>query len=192
MEIKLLFSTLWTLLSVGAFLYYYYSILKWETKPHIFTWLIFTISLWTAFIVQIQSWGWYGSYVTLIEFLWCLVAFLLWIKYWEKNITKSDKLCLILALFSLFLYLNFKLAIISTILVILVDILAIIPTYRKSYSKPYEETMVVYIMSAWVYMFAISWLENYSFATYGYALSIVLADILFVIYLAWRRRVFSH
>ena len=188
MDFKIIFTVLWTLLSLGAFIYYYYSILKGDTKPHIYTWLIFTISLGTAFIVQIQTGGWYGSYVTLVEFFCCFIAFALGLKYGEKNITSFDTLCFVLALIALSLYLSFELAIISTILVIIVDVLAIIPTYRKSYSKPDEETIVVYIMSAWVYLFAILWLASYTFTTYWYALSIVVADILFVAFVLWRRK----
>ena len=188
MELNLIFSIVWIILSLGAFIYYYYSILKWDTKPHIYTWLIFTISLGTAFIVQIQTGGGYGSYVTLMEFFGCFIAFILGLKYGEKNITRFDTLCFILALIALLLYLNFRLAVVSTILIILVDLLAIIPTYRKSFLKPHEETIVIYIMSAWVYIFSIAWLTQYSFTTYGYALSIVLADILFVAYVLWRRK----
>lgn len=188
MELKLILSFCGILLSLWAFIHYYYSVLKWETKPHIYTWLIFSISLWTAFIIQLQSWGGYGSYVTFIEFLWCLIALILWLKYGEKNITKSDTLCLALALFTLFLYLNFKLAVISTILIILVDILAIIPTYRKSWSKPQEETIVLYLISAWVYIFAILALDSYNFTTFGLPLAIIIADTTFVLYIFWRKK----
>lgn len=191
MEIKLILSSVWILLSLGAFIHYYYSILKWETKPHIYTWLIFSLSLGTAFIIQLQSgWG-YGAYVTFIEFLWCFIALLLWLNYWEKNITKSDTVCLMLAVFTLFLYLSFKLAVISIILVIIIDTLAIIPTYRKSFHKPHEETIVIYLISAWVYVFAILWLESYSFTTYWYPLAIMLADIVFVLYILWRKKLYE-
>jgi len=139
MEAKLFFTLIWVALSLWAFLYYYYSILKWDTKPHIYTWLIFAISLATAFIVQVQSGGWYGSYITLVECIGCLIAVALWVKYWEKNITRFDTVCFIWAMLSLILYVNFKLAIVSTILIILVDVLAIIPTYRKSFSKPMKK-----------------------------------------------------
>ena len=188
MELKLIFSIIWTLISLLAFLYYYYSILKWDTKPHIYTWLIFWLSLWTAFIIQIHNNAWYGAYVTLMEFTWCLIAFLLAFKYGEKNITKFDTLCLILALASIAMYVWFKTGVISTLLIILVDILAIIPTYRKAYNKPHEETIVIYIMSFVIYIFAIAWLSTYSFTTYWYPLSIMIADLLLVAFLLIRRK----
>ena len=191
MDLKILFSILWILLSLGAFFHYYYSILQWKTKPHIYTWLIFSLSLGTAYIIQLQNGGGYGSYVTLVEFLWCLVVLLLGSKYGEKNISTSDTLCLVLALLALFLYLNFRLAVISTMLVITIDILAIIPTYRKSYMKPYEETIVLYLISAWIYVFAIMWLATYEFATFWYPLAIMVTDIIFVLFILIRRKQLS-
>jgi len=188
MDYKIILSILWTIISLLAFLYYYYSILKWDTKPHIYTWLIFWLSLWTAFIIQIQNGAGYGAYVTLMEFSWCVIAFLLALKYGEKNITKFDTSCLILALLWLALYLGFKTAVISTVLIILVDILAIIPTYRKSFHKPDEETIVIYIMSFVIYIFAIGWLSIYSFSTYWYPLSIMIADLCLVAFILIRRK----
>lgn len=188
METKLILSILWTFISLWAFLYYYYSILKWDTKPHIYTWLIFWISLWTAFVIQVNNNAGYGAYVTFMEFAGCLIAVLLALRYWEKNITKFDTLCFTLALLSLVLYLIFKTAVVSTILIILVDILAIIPTYRKSFNKPNEETIIIYIMSFVIYIFAIAWLTSYTFSTYWYPLSIMLADLLLVAFILSRRK----
>lgn len=191
MELKLLFSYIGILISLVAFIYYYYSIYKGDTKPHVYTWLIFSLTLWVWFIIQIQNEWWYGSYVTLAEFIWCFVVFLLALKYWEKNITRFDTFCLILAVISLVLYLSFKLAIISTILIIAVEIFAIIPTYRKSYMKPHEETTVIYYLSSLVYIFSILWLSEHSFATYWYPTSIIIADSILVIYLLVRRKILS-
>lgn len=186
-ELKLLFSVVGGIISVGAFLYYHYSIVRGQTKPHIYTWLVFTLSLAIAFVIQFQNGAWYGAYITLAEFLWCFVVFLLSFKYWEKNITLLDTLCLVLALLSMWLYLALRLDVISTILIILIDLLAIIPTYRKVFWKPQEEAIVFYIISGAVFWFSILWLTQYNFTTYAYPLSVVVLNYLLVVLIAIRR-----
>jgi hypothetical protein len=46
-------------------------------------------------------------------------------------------------LFTFLLWVIFKLAVVSTVLIILIDFFAIMPTYRKTYKKPFEEAILM-------------------------------------------------
>lgn len=88
MELNLIFSIIWIILSLGAFIYYYYSILKWDTKPHIYTWLIFTISLGTAFYSTNTNRGRIWIVCNPYGIFWMLYSLSSWIKVWWKKYYK--------------------------------------------------------------------------------------------------------
>ncbi len=176
MNIKLFFSIIWILLSVGAYLHYYYSILKGQTKPHMYTRLTLTVLLGISFGIQFTNGGGFGAYVVLIEFIGALIAFLLALKYGEKHITSLDTVFLSLAFLSLLFWIFLHQPVISMILIICTDVFALLPTYRKCFSKPYEETIIIYLVSGFIFIFSLLSIDTYTFLTIGHQLAIILID----------------
>ncbi len=176
MTFKLLFSLLWIFLSTGAYVHYFWSILQWQTKPHMFTWLIFSVLLISSFAIQTEYEGGLWTYIILSELIGCFLAFLLSLKYGEKHITLSDKIFLALAFGALALWLLFDLPTLSVILIILVDLFALLPTFRKSFSRPQEETIVLYLVSGFIFIFSLLGMQNYSFLTVWHQTAIILFD----------------
>lgn len=187
-DYKIISSFLWII--VTCFWYYYYikEIYKWRNKPHLYTWLVWGTVLFIWFSIQISNNGWYWSLVTLIEALFCLWVVFIAIKRWEKDVTLWDKLSLIAAFISIFFWLVLKQPIISVILIILIDFFWFLPTLRKSYWKPFEESISVYIAWAILFTFAIIWLKEYTFLTYGYPLAIIIFDSILVLMILIRRK----
>ena len=68
-------------------------------------------------------------------------------KYGEKSITTSDTISFILALFTVGLYILVDDSTYSMIFVLIILTLAFYPTIRKSYHKPSEETMIMYVLA---------------------------------------------
>lgn len=62
------------------------------------------------------------------------------------------------------------------------------PTIRKSYHKPHEETLVHYVLAGLKFVFAIFALDNYTLVTWLYPASLVAANLFFVFMLMVRRR----
>jgi len=189
MELKLIFSILWIILTLWAFTHYFHSVWKWKTKPHVYTWFLFSLLLWISFFIQ-QDHGWgIGTWVLFADFICCFIAFLVALKYGEKDITLSDKIFLLLGIIALISWLIFKTPYISVSLIILIDFLALLPTFRKCYSKPDEETIVMYFISGCIFVLSLLAIENYSFLTTGHQSAIILFDWGLVIYILIRRKI---
>ena len=76
-------------------------------------------------------------------------------------------------------------------LITVIDALGFVPTFRKSYSRPFEETAVTYAISGLKFVVAILALENLSLVTWLYPASLVLMNGLFVGMVLTRRRQLS-
>ena len=189
MDIKLLFSILGAIILIMMFAHYYHGIFKWKIKPHSYTWLIFTLILTLSFFIQINNWGWFWTYVLWLDALACVVTFLLSLKYWEKDIKSSDKISLLLALFAIVLWILFDVPVISVILIICIDLLGLLPTFRKSYMKPYEETITMYFLSWVIFLFSAIAIDSYSFLTVWHQLAIIIFDWWLVLFLLYRRKI---
>ncbi len=191
MELKLFFSIVWISLAIWAFWHYYYSIIKWNTKPHIYTWLIFSLILTPSFFIQSQHWWWLWTYVLLVELIWCFITFLLAIHYWEKQITKLDKIFLLWAIITIIMWLILDQPIVSTVLIIMIDFFALLPTYRKTWNKPFDETIVMYIISGLIFFSSLLAIEQYNFLTTWHQIAIILFDWGLVLYILVRRKILS-
>ena len=192
LDYKIISSILWIIITFIWYFYYIKEIYRWDNKPHLYSWVIWgtVLSIW--FAIQIYHNWWYWSYVTFVEALLGISIALIAIKKWEKNITNWDKLSFLGAFISIFFWLVLNQPIISVILIILIDFLWFLPTYRKSYLKPFEESVSVYIAWSILFTFAIIWLREYSFLTYAYPLAIVILDSTLVMMILVRRQLISN
>jgi hypothetical protein len=110
------------------------------------------------------------------------------IKRGEKNITRSDRLNLVGAGLALVLWFVTSGPLLSVILITIVDFLGFMPTIRKSYNKPHEETLIHYVLAGLKFVLAIIALDNYTVVTWLYPASLVVANLAFVFMLVVRRR----
>lgn len=177
-------------IAIGIYANYPYivDILKGKTKPHLFTWIVFLIMDAIAFLVQIGDWAWPWAWGTLTAGLTWLVVLTLAIKHGEKNITKSDTFAFIVALICIALYVFMENPTYSLYTVILISGLALYPTARKSYHKPSQETLSLYVL-AWVRsLLSIIATINISFLTIGLPVFIIFANSIFISMVLIRRK----
>jgi chromate transport protein ChrA len=168
-------------------------ILKWNIKPHAFSWLPWTILVSVAFIIQIQNgediW-WFGSLAA--STLVCAIVFLLSFKYGEKNITVSDTLSLIGSLVLIVFWLIIQNDFWALVLICIIDALSFYPTWRKSWRKPREENISMYSLSSLKSLLSIFALQNPIFINWFYPLFLTLINLSFAVYLVWRRKIIKN
>lgn len=152
---------------------YWRSILIWETKPHIYTKIIWFILTGIGFLIQLQH-GW-GPWARLLwgVSLTQLTSLLLAIKYGTPDITRLDTILLIGALTSIPLYLTITDKLYALLFVIFIDMLGYIPTMRKSYGDPYSENITVWMMSTIKYILSIFALVEFSLYTLAYPVFLI-------------------
>lgn len=176
------------ILTVIAYIPYIRNSLSGKTTPHIYTWFIWGFVTLIAFGLQVSAGAGVGAWVTLAIVVACFSVFILGMTRGKKDITKLDTLFFFLALISLFLWLIAKQPVLSILLVVITDMLGFIPTIRKSWNKPYSETLFLYALNSFRQALSILALEQYSIVTWLYPATWAIANALFSISLVARRK----
>jgi len=79
----------------------------------------------------------------------------------------------------------------SVIIITVIDAAAFVPTFRKAYANPETENGYTYTLSGIKFIVGIIALESLTLTTALYPASLVLANLVFVLMLLWRRQVRS-
>lgn len=186
---KSLLSTIAVALTFVGYFPYIKSIVKKQTKPHFYSWLVWTLDGLIIFGLQFTNGAGPGSYVvlsaTLLSFI---VLTLTLLDKDKKKPSKSDTVFLVLALIALGLWLLAKQPLLSAILIMTVDVFGFIPTIRKSWFNPYSENISFYIINTVRFAFAFCALKEYSIITVLYPIVWLIGNSAFVAMLAFRRK----
>ena len=178
-----------TLVFVG-YVPYIRDILKGTTIPHIYSWFLWGFVTTIVFALQLSGGAGIGSLVTLSAASMCLVVVVLSLKLHRSkfDITYMDTAFLILGFVSLMVWLFAKRPVLSAILATTTDLLAFVPTIRKSWKKPYSETLSQNVINTVRFSLAFIALPTYSIVTALYPFSWAIGNGLFAIMLILRRK----
>jgi len=140
MDFKAVFAVFAIVISLVAYIPYFRDIFLCKTKPHLYTWIIWTITGVTSLLgVYYGGGGWtvvYDAFLC-IEIVGTLIFCF---KYGTKNITKSDTVVLILAFLAIIVWWQLKQPVLAIFMVSAIDVAAYIPSFRKSWHDPWSET----------------------------------------------------
>jgi hypothetical protein len=189
MEYKPLFAGISIFIAIISYLPYIKDVLQNKTKPHAFTWLVWAVLTVVGLMAQIEGKAGSVVWVSVFTLIVCLFILGLALLKGRKNIVRADWISLVGAGTALGLWLFTKNGVLSILLAVCVDIFALVPTLRKSYMRPHEETISAFVMSALKYIFAIFTLDHYSILTVLYPVGYsIVFNTLFVTMLVVRRK----
>ena len=152
-------------LTTVGFASYIPSILRRETKPHIFSWVVWAVVVGIAFFAQLSKGAGAGAWTTGYSAFLCLVVAVLSFKHGEKNITRSDWIAFIGAWLAIPVWQITHDPLWAVVIVTFIDLMAYYPTVRKAYRNPFEENYVVYVMDTLKWIPALFALDHYSATT---------------------------
>ncbi|MGB4759205.1 MAG: hypothetical protein WBP26_04040 [Candidatus Saccharimonadales bacterium] len=176
------------MIGIYSYIPYFRDIFAGKTKPHAFTWFVWFLLTAIAFFAQIAGDGGPGAWVTGFTAAVSFVIFVVALKVGKHNIAPADWFFFIGSLASLGLWFITKDPVGSVILITIIDLLAFLPTFRKSWHKPHEETSITYMLSGIKFAISIAALSTITITTVLYPLSLVVTNIAFVAMLQWRRK----
>lgn len=191
MPVKELLSLLGMFLAVYCLVPYYKGIFARTNKPHIYSWIIFTIVTGIATAVQFTEDAGPGKWVMALNSFMCLTIILLSLRYGEKDIKRSDGVALILALTTIPVWLLTRNPLWAVLMAMAIEVFAYYPTLRKSWNKPREEVAQTWFIGGVMFMVSVMALEKVSFVTAAYPGFVALMNFMMVIILLWRRRVMA-
>ncbi len=182
-------------LTFAGYVPYSRDIIAGKTKPHLFSWFLWGIVTSIAFALQLYGGAGIGALVTLAAAIMCFVVIFLGFRYKSvSDITKTDVFFVIAAFIALGVWVFAKQPVLSAILTTLIDLLGFAPTIRKSWHKPFTETLSFYYLNTFRFGLAVVSLSRYTILTALYPITWLLANGLFAVMLLVRRKrvVSSH
>lgn len=182
MELKIILGAIAALLALFSSAVYVRDIIRGNTKPHLYTWLIWSIVTVIAFLGQIVTGAGPGSWATgvsaLVTISVTIYAFLS--GHNTKDITYFDKVCLILALVAILPWLLVKSILWSVILASFIDVIAFFPTMRKTWHAPKSESLGSMFIDATKHSLSIIALNSYSLTTWLYPAAVLVTKVIII------------
>lgn len=175
MDYKIISAAIAIIIGFSATFPYVKDIFSLKTKPHVYTWLIWSLTTGTAAFAAYYGGGGVGSINLILMFIVTFFIFLISIKYGTKNINVWDTIILITALLAILVWWQLKQPLISVLMVSAIDIIGYFPSFRKSWHEPWSETMISWAGFSVSYIFAILALNEYNFLTTTYLFSLLAA-----------------
>ncbi len=188
MDYKLILSSIGIGLAVISYVIYFRDILRGHTKPHAFSWFVWAILELTNSAILFSAGAGAASWINGVSGLLCLVVAIIGLKQKVQLYTLTDKVALSLALIAIVLWWQTGQPEIAVLLVVCADLCGFIPTFRKSFHNPWEESVSMYLISAIKYGIILLALERYQFTTWFYPTVILTMDVLLVMVLLVYRK----
>jgi hypothetical protein len=176
------------LLTFAGYIPYVRDVMRKRTHPHAYSWFMWATTSLIIFGLQLKGGAGTGAFVTLAAVIVTYLIFGLALKYGKSDITKIDTLFLVLAIIAASLWLLAKQPTLSVILLTVAETLAFIPTIRKSWNKPYGETLSSYGLNALRFSLALLALKHYNLLTTLYPAAWALSNGSFWVLLLARRQ----
>jgi hypothetical protein len=176
------------IIGLAGFIPYCWAAATGKAKPHVFSWVIWGILSAVAFLAQIVSGAGAGSWAVGGGAVACFIAAGLGYRHGEKNITRSDWFVFVAALSAVPLWYFTSDPFYSICLVSLINALGLYSTFRKSWSRPFEEPILLYALNLLKFSLAILAMENYNFITVFFPATVLACNASLVLMLGWRRR----
>ncbi len=176
-----------SLLALVGNLPYLLDVVRGKVKPHPYTWFVWTIVSCVVFFGQVAKGAGMGAIPTGVSEIFTLIIFLFSLKYGFKNPPLIDKYFFVAALFGLIPWILTNDPTISVIIVVTIDLIAFIPTLRKTYLHPESETALLYSTNSLRHFLALGALGSYNIATMLHSIVMIVTNSLMVIFIKTRK-----
>jgi hypothetical protein len=190
-SIKVLIAIAASILAIIGNTSYLKDVLKGNIKPHPYTWFIWSIVSMTTFFGGLAKGAGIGALPTGIAEGFTIIIFLFSLKYLFKgeagHIRKIDNYFLVIALFGLIPWALTKDPTISVIVVVIIDIIAFIPTLRKAWEHPETERPLLYEMNVARHILTLFSLGSYNIATTLHSIAMICTNTVMTTFVRRKR-----
>ena len=167
---------------------YFRSIFAGVTKPHIFTWVTYAIIDSIVFVAQVLKGAGPGAWALAFSVCACVLVSIIALKKGEKQITVGDWACFLGAFVAIGFWLLTSNPLVAVVIAALINVLALVPTFRKSYLRPQEESLSTWIADIFKYGLSLFALVSFNLTTALFPAAIVACNSVLVAMILIRRR----
>ncbi len=175
---------------------YLKDVAKGVVHPHPYTWFIWSIVSMTTFFGGLAKGAGIGALPTGVAEAFTIIIFLFSLKYLfmgksehiRAQIRTIDHYFLAIALLGLIPWALTKDPTISVVIVVLIDIVAFIPTLRKTWSQPKTEQPLLYEMNVARHILTLFSLQSYNIATTIHSVSMICTNTIMTFFIKRKKQ----
>lgn len=175
-----------TLVAIAGNIPYLLDVFKKRIQPHPFTWLIWTLVSGIVFFGQVAKGAGIGALPTGAAEIFTLIIFLFSLRYGFKHITRTDVFFFVTALLGIIPWVLTKDPTTSVIIAVSIDLVAFMPTLRKTWRYPHTETPTLYAMNVARHILTLFSLEAYNIATTLHSIAMIMLNWIMTAFIARR------
>jgi len=179
-------------LTLLAYYPYIREIVRGNTRPHVFSWVIWGAVTFAVFLAQLEGKGGVGAWpIGVSGSITLVTAYLAYVKRADITITITDWIFLVSALSALPVWYLTADPVWAVIILTAVDILGFGPTVRKAYHAPQSESLLFYALIGTRNVLVVVALEYYSLTTLLFPIAAAVACFSFITMVSFRRRLLA-
>ena len=175
-------------MAIAGNLPYLWDIFKGRVKPHPYTWFVWSVVSCIIFFGQIAKGAGIGALPTGASEIFTVIIFLFSLKYGFKGVTRTDTVFLILALLGLVPWIITKDPTLSVVTAVSIDLIAFVPTLRKTWKYPATETPILYGSNVLRHILALFSLQAYNVATTLHSIAMIITNTVMTGIILFRKR----
>lgn len=176
-----------------AFVPYILSIRSGETKPHVFSWVVWGLGTLIVFFALLAGRGGLGAWpIGVSAIVTSYIAILAYLRRTDTLITKTDWAFFFAALSALPFWFLTSDPLWAVVTLTVVDVIGFGPTVRRAYAYPHDESISFFAISAARNLLVILALEHYSLTTVLFPAAVGVACLTLSFMVAYRRHFASR
>lgn len=176
-----------------SYIPYIVSTLKKQSQPHLYTWIIWTMTQAVATIAILEGDGGYFSAVGIgVAAVLSFIIMLLSIPYGTQNVTKFDTVALTVGIAAMLVWWKLDSPVIAIFMISLIDGIGFLPTFRKTWHEPWSESLTAWTLFVGGNILILFALEHYNLLTTVYIVTVTIASAALILLSKHRRDFFSE
>ena len=185
MFIKPILASIAVIMAIAGNIPYLVDVIKKKIQPHPYTWFVWSIVSMVTFFGQLAKGAGVGAIPTGVAEFFTVIIFFASLRYGFKNIKRIDTYFLIIALLGIIPWIITKDPTISVIIVVSIDLVAFIPTLRKTWTQPTTESSWLYKMNVARHALTLGALQAYNVATMLHSIAMIITNTIMSVFI-WR------
>jgi hypothetical protein len=179
------------LLITASYVPYIYDIIRRKTEPHVYTWILWSLTNVFATIAIFEGGGgWFSTINIGVGAALAFTILILSTKYGSRNMTNFDTAALITGLLAAVMWFFLEEPIIAISMVALIESIGFLPTYRKLWNEPWSESITAWGLFVLGNLCALYALDEYNLLTSLYISTMTTASFALILLSSHRRRKF--
>jgi len=158
-----------------------------RVTPHPYTWFVWTIVSGITLFGQIVKGAGAGALPTAVAELFTILIFALSLRHGFKNVRKIDHYFLAIALLGLIPWLITNDPTVSVIIAVSIDLVAFMPTIRKTWLKPQTETPVLFSANVLRHILTLLSLSSYNIATTLHSIAMIITNTIMTLIILFKK-----